>query len=91
MPPIDVPSNVTDADQKQAHSKREVRVRQISNVITENSGEEGQKLVSSTHEVASPLYRCLETHQPCHHNHPKVSYVPATPTAGIVIFTGLYI
>lgn len=87
MPPIDVPPNVTDADVKDTRNKREVP----SNAVAENSGEVGKKLISSTHAVASPLCRCLETHQPCPHNHPKVSSVHTTPGAGIVTFTNIYL
>lgn len=84
MPPIDIPSNVTDADSKSTHTKREVQPRQSSSV---NTGQVGEKLISSTHSLASPLCRCVETHQACYHNRPKASSEPVLPEAtGIVIY-----
>lgn len=83
MPPIDKPLNVTDADLKPTHTKREVQPRQSS----VNTGQVGEKLISSTHSLASPLCRCVETHQACYHNRPKASSEPVLPEAnGIVIY-----
>lgn len=88
MPPIDIPSNVTDADSKSTHTKREVQPRKINNEMPVNTGQVGENLISSTHSLASPLCRCVETHQACYHNQPpKVSSeLPVPPAAGIVIY-----